>query len=124
MENAELKEQVGEATLSEGWEEDEKEDGENLRLEVRKLREKQHTSEIVIGLLKEQLILNSPGGDCTIKPQCAASTALETERLQLAKRHPSQRPLHENAPQWHCPQPEGGESSPSHNSTGAQVIVD
>ncbi|XP_053103848.1 myomegalin-like isoform X4 [Hemicordylus capensis] len=122
LENAELKEQIGEATLSEGWEnEDEKEEEEDLRLEVRKLREKLHTSEILIGLLKEQLTLNNPGGEDICKPQLTASMAQMIEQLRMAKQGTSQGILHNDVPQWHCPQLQSEDFSPSHTPAGTQV---
>ncbi|XP_062989218.1 myomegalin isoform X2 [Elgaria multicarinata webbii] len=119
LENAELKEQVGEAMLSEGWEnEDEKEDEEDLRLEARKLQEKLHTSEVVIGLLKEQLTLNSQGGEGTFSSQF---TAQEMEQLQMAKQGTHEGLLHDNLPQWHFPPPQHVDSSSSHSPKGIQM---
>lgn len=108
--------------LSEGWEnEDEKEDENDLRLEVKKLREKLHTSEIVIGLLREQLTLNSRGSKGAFKSQFVTSAGQETE--QTAKECTCQRVLHEDVPQWHCLQLQIEESSPSHRTKGTQVIL-
>ncbi|XP_058516110.1 myomegalin isoform X4 [Ochotona princeps] len=77
LENAELKEQVGEA-MSDGWEiDDDKEKGEvmvetgvakggpsdsNLQSEFRKLQGKLKNAHHIISLLKEQLVLNSKEG--------------------------------------------------------------
>ncbi|XP_066479086.1 myomegalin isoform X3 [Tiliqua scincoides] len=122
LENAELKEQVGEAMLSEGWEnEDEKEDEDDLRLEVKKLREKLHTSEIVIGLLREQLTLNNHSSKGTFKSHFVASMTQETEQPRTAKQCTCQGVLHEEPPNWHCLQLQVQDSSPSHSSKGTQV---
>ncbi|KAK9403796.1 myomegalin [Crotalus adamanteus] len=99
LENAELKEQIGEAKLSEIWEkEDEKEDKEDLRRDIKKLQEKLHTSEIVIGLLKEQLNLKNQGCKGTTIHQMTASTALINEQEQCTcQAH------HDHSPLLHCP---------------------
>ncbi|XP_042319543.1 myomegalin isoform X7 [Sceloporus undulatus] len=127
LENAELKEQVGEAMLSEGWEnEDSKEDEENLRLEVRKLQEKLHTSEIVIGLLKEQLTLNSQGSSTStsFNHQFTCSVAQDIVQLQMAKQCNCLGLLNSNVPQLHCPPSKVVDSSPSSSLKGAQVEGD
>ncbi|KAG8132989.1 hypothetical protein E2320_010807, partial [Naja naja] len=81
LENAELKEQIGEAKLSEVWEkDDEKKDKEDLRRGIKKLQEKLHTSEIVIGLLKEQLTLKNQGCKGAIIHQMTPNTALINEQ--------------------------------------------
>lgn len=121
LENAELKEQVGEATLSEGWEnEDEKEDEENLKLEVRKLQEKLHTSESVIGLLKEQLTLSSQAGSIAdpFEHGCLPGSAQDVNLLQMAKH------CHHKAPPWPCSPPQVVDSSPTHSSKGTQVTLE
>ncbi|XP_063154653.1 myomegalin isoform X3 [Candoia aspera] len=103
LENAELKEQVGEAKLSEVWEkEDEKEDEEDLRRDIKKLQEKLHTSEIVNGLLKEQLTLSNQGCKGTFTHQMTASLALTNEQLQMAKQCICQA-VHDHSPSLHCP---------------------
>ncbi|XP_007428954.1 myomegalin isoform X3 [Python bivittatus] len=103
LENAELKEQVGEAKLSEVWEkEDEKEDEEDLRQDIKKLQEKLDTSEIVIGLLKEQLTLRNQGCRGTFIHQMTASTALANEQQQMAKQCTCQA-VHGHSPSLHCP---------------------
>lgn len=119
LENAELKEQVGEAMLSEGWEkEDEKEDDDGLRLEVKKLREKLHTSEVVISLLREQLALNNQGSKGTFQSQVARGTQ-ETEQPQMDKQC-----TYQGITQWHCPQLQDEESSRSHGPKGTRVFLD
>ncbi|XP_013931481.1 PREDICTED: myomegalin-like [Thamnophis sirtalis] len=83
LENAELKEQIGEAKLSEVWEkEDENEDKEDLRWGIKKLQEKLHTSENGTGLLKEQLTLKNQGCKGAIIHQMTANTALINEQEQ------------------------------------------
>ncbi|XP_070602955.1 myomegalin isoform X3 [Erythrolamprus reginae] len=99
LENAELKEQIGEARLSEVWEkEDEKEDKEDLRQCIKKLQEKLHTSEIVIGLLKEQLTLKNQGCKGAIIHQMTANTALINEQEQCTC-----QAAHDHSPLLHCP---------------------
>uniref|UniRef100_A0A6J0VBE3 Myomegalin isoform X9 n=1 Tax=Pogona vitticeps TaxID=103695 RepID=A0A6J0VBE3_9SAUR len=120
LENAELKEQIGEATLSEGWEnEEEKEDEENLRLEVRKLQEKLHTSESVIGLLKEQLTLSSQAGSIVDPFEHGwfpgSAVAQDINQLQMVKH------CQNKAPQGSCSPPQVVDSSPMHSSKGTQV---
>ncbi|CAI5776224.1 myomegalin-like isoform X2 [Podarcis lilfordi] len=112
LENAELKEQVGEAMLSEGWEnEDEKEEQEDLKLEVRKLQEKLHSSEMVIGLLKEQLTLSSQAGGSIFQQQVAAGVTQESEQLQVALQGSLKGAPHDSAPQRHCPRPQSVDTS-------------
>ncbi|XP_077784270.1 myomegalin isoform X5 [Podarcis muralis] len=112
LENAELKEQVGEAMLSEGWEnEDEKEEQEDLKLEVRKLQEKLHSSEMVISLLKEQLTLSSQAGGSIFQQQVAAGVTQESEQLQVASQGSLKGAPHDSAPQQHCPCPQSVDTS-------------
>ncbi|XP_026537608.1 myomegalin-like isoform X4 [Notechis scutatus] len=83
LENAELKEQIGEAKLSEVWEkEEEKKHKEDLRRCIKKLQEKLYTSDIVIGLLKEQLTLKNQGCKGAIIHQMTPNTALINEQEQ------------------------------------------
>ncbi|XP_060546183.1 myomegalin isoform X2 [Pantherophis guttatus] len=96
LENAELKEQIGEAKLSEVWEkEDEKED---LRQGIKKLQERLHTSEIVIGLLKEQLTLKNQGCKGAIIHQRTANTALINKQEQCTF-----QAVRDHSPLSHCP---------------------
>ncbi|XP_043858797.1 myomegalin-like isoform X2 [Dromiciops gliroides] len=95
LENAELKEQMGEA-MSEAWEmeeDKEKEEGlgedagrglkeDSLCAEVRKLRGKPRNAGAVINLLKEQLALNSKEGDSKFNPQLIVRLAKEIDRLK------------------------------------------
>nr|XP_034958001.1 myomegalin-like isoform X1 [Zootoca vivipara] len=112
LENAELKEQVGEAMLSEGWEnEDEKEEQEDLKLEVRKLQEKLHSSEMGIGLLKEQLALSSQAGGSIFQQQLTAGGTQESEQLRVALQGSLKGAPHDNAPQRHCPRPQSADTS-------------
>ncbi|XP_054837780.1 myomegalin isoform X1 [Eublepharis macularius] len=116
LENAELKEQIGEATLSEGWEnEDEKEDERDPRPEVRKLQEKLNTAETVIGLPKEPLMLNSQGGKGIVKPQGTVSMAERNKQLQVEREI-----LPKGDPQWHHLQSQGMDSGAVHSSTEIQ----
>ncbi|XP_044295331.1 myomegalin isoform X2 [Varanus komodoensis] len=107
LENAELKEQVGEATSSEGWENDEeKDEAEDRSLEVQKLQEKLRASEVVIGLLQGQLALSGPGGDGLVGPR----------QPQGGQRCPGQGHPRDSAPP---PRQAGG--SPSHSPAAAQA---
>ncbi|XP_077188421.1 myomegalin isoform X4 [Paroedura picta] len=116
LENAELKEQIGEATLSEGWEnEDEKEEEKDPRPEVRKWQEKPGTAEAAIGLPKEPLMLDSQGGEDIFEPHF--TTSMETKELQTAKG----LLLQKGDPQRHRLQPQGVDSGVVPNSTDTQV---
>ncbi|XP_015278052.1 PREDICTED: myomegalin [Gekko japonicus] len=116
LENAELKEQIGEATLSEGWEnEDENEDEKDPRPEARKRQEKLSTTETVIGLPKEPLVSNSQEGEVIFKPHVTAS--METKELQMAKG----LLLQKGDPQWHRLQPQCVDVGAVHSSTDTQV---
>nr|XP_020859044.1 myomegalin-like isoform X5 [Phascolarctos cinereus] len=95
LENAELKEQMGEA-MSEAWEMEEdreKEEGlgedarralkeDSLCAEVRKLHGKLRNANTIINLLKEQLALNSKEGDGELTPQLIVRLAEEIDRLK------------------------------------------
>ncbi|XP_060088545.1 myomegalin isoform X2 [Heteronotia binoei] len=114
LENAELKEQIGEAMLSEGWEnDDEKEEEKDPRPEVRKLQEKLSTAETVIGVPKEPLMLDSQGGEVVFKPHVAAS--METKQQPMAKGLLPQK----GDP--HRLQPQCVDSDAVHTSTDTQV---
>lgn len=98
--------------LSEGWEnEDEKEEQEDLKLEVRKLQEKLHSSEMVISLLKEQLTLSSQAGGSIFQQQVAAGVTQESEQLQVASQGSLKGAPHDSAPQQHCPCPQSVDTS-------------
>ncbi|XP_036622222.1 myomegalin-like isoform X3 [Trichosurus vulpecula] len=95
LENAELKEQMGEA-MSEAWEmeeEKEKEEGlaedarwalkeDSLCAEVRKLHGKLRNANTKINPLKEQLALNSKEGDSKLNPQLIVHLAKEIDHLK------------------------------------------
>ncbi|XP_057576809.1 myomegalin isoform X4 [Hippopotamus amphibius kiboko] len=96
LENAELKEQMGEA-MSDGWEiEEDKEKGEvmvetvvakgglnenSLRAEFRKLQGKLKNAHDIISLLKEQLVLSSKEGNSKLNPELLGHLARETDRM-------------------------------------------
>ncbi|XP_039111580.1 myomegalin-like isoform X3 [Hyaena hyaena] len=96
LENAELKEQMGEA-MSDGWEiEEDKEKGEvtveavaakgglsenSLQAEFRKLQGKLKNAHNIISLLKEQLVLSSKDGNGQLSPELLARLAREIDRM-------------------------------------------
>ncbi|XP_023562242.1 myomegalin isoform X2 [Octodon degus] len=96
LENAELKEQMGEA-MSDGWEmEEDKEKGEvmvetvvpkrgpnenSLQAEFRKLQGKLKNAHNIISLLKEQLVLSSKEGNSKLNPELLVHLAKEIDRM-------------------------------------------
>ncbi|XP_014438784.1 myomegalin isoform X6 [Tupaia chinensis] len=96
LENAELKEQMGEA-MSDGWEiEEDKEKGEvivetvvakgslngnSLQAEFRKLQGKLKNAHNIINLLKEQLVLNSKEGNSKLTPELLVHLSREIDRM-------------------------------------------
>lgn len=97
LENAELKEQMGEA-MSDGWEaeEEDKEKGEamvetvvakgglnekSLQAEFRKLQGKLKNAHNIINLLKEQLVLSSKEGNRKLNPELLVHLAREMDRM-------------------------------------------
>lgn len=96
LENAELKEQMGEA-MSDGWEiEEDKENGEvtvdtvvakgdlnanHLQAEFRKLQGKLKNAYKIINLLKEQLVQSSKRGNSKLTPELLMHLAKETDRM-------------------------------------------
>ncbi|XP_072823982.1 myomegalin isoform X1 [Vicugna pacos] len=96
LENAELKEQMGEA-MSDGWEvEEDKEKGEvmvetvvakgglnenSLQAEFRKLQGKLKNAHSIISLLKEQLVLSSKEGNSASSPELLVHLATEIARM-------------------------------------------
>ncbi|XP_044528472.1 myomegalin-like isoform X5 [Gracilinanus agilis] len=106
LENAELKEQMGEA-MSEAWEmeeDKEKEEGlvedarqdqkeDSLCAEVRKLHGKLRNANTIINLLKEQLALNSKEGDNKFNPQLIIHLAKEIDRLKTEAVWSSGKPV-------------------------------
>ncbi|XP_019357500.1 PREDICTED: myomegalin-like isoform X2 [Gavialis gangeticus] len=116
LENAELKEQVGEATSSVecGEREEEKADagaGEAPKPELRRLQRKLRNAETIIALLKEQLVLHSREDKSGLGPQITAGLAREVvEQLHVeAGTAPAKRPAvegqpHEDVAKRPCPQ--------------------
>ncbi|XP_050605226.1 myomegalin isoform X27 [Macaca thibetana thibetana] len=96
LENAELKEQMGEAT-SDGWEiEEDKEKGEvmvetvvakeglsesSLQAEFRKLQGKLKNAHNIINLLKEQLVLSSKEGNSKLTPELLVHLTSTIDRI-------------------------------------------
>ncbi|XP_055975589.1 myomegalin isoform X4 [Sorex fumeus] len=96
LENAELKEQMGEA-MSDGWEiEEDKEKGEvtvntvvakgnpsenQLQAEFRKLQGKLKNAHNIINLLKEQLVLNIKEGNSKLTPELLVHLTKEIDRM-------------------------------------------
>lgn len=96
LENAELKEQMGEA-MSDGWEaEEDKEKGEvmletvvtqgglnenSLQAEFRKVQGKLKSAYNIINLLKEQLVLSSSEGNSKEMPELLVRLAREVDRM-------------------------------------------
>ncbi|XP_077698740.1 myomegalin isoform X14 [Canis aureus] len=96
LENAELKEQMGEA-MSDGWEiEEDKEKGEvtvetvaakgglnenSLQAEFRKLQGKLKHAHNIINLLKEQLVLSSKDGNSKLSPELLVCLDREIDRM-------------------------------------------
>ncbi|XP_073090607.1 myomegalin isoform X14 [Manis javanica] len=96
LENAELKEQMGEA-MSDGWEiEEDKEKGEvmaeatgakgglnenGLQAEFRNLQGKLKNAHNIINLLKEQLVLSSKEGNSRLSPELLRHLAREIDRM-------------------------------------------
>ncbi|XP_022439629.2 myomegalin isoform X10 [Delphinapterus leucas] len=96
LENAELKEQMGEA-MSDGWEiEEDKEKGEvmvetvvakggpnenSLQAEFRKLQGKLKSAHSIINLLKEQLVLSTREGNSKLNPELLGHLAREIDRM-------------------------------------------
>ncbi|XP_037763594.1 myomegalin isoform X5 [Chelonia mydas] len=77
LETAELKERLGEAPLSEGWE-DEAEARRALHTQSKKLQ----SSETVFTLLKDQLVLNCLEGESKFPPQLITGMATEIDQLR------------------------------------------
>ncbi|KAJ1174636.1 hypothetical protein NDU88_006456 [Pleurodeles waltl] len=91
LEDEELMEPMGEAMS--GWCGNEmekvKEDGglkeEGLWAEIRRLHGKMRYADMIIHLLKEQLVLNSKAGEMKFNPELIVSMAKEIERLKAKK---------------------------------------
>ncbi|XP_010621429.1 myomegalin isoform X10 [Fukomys damarensis] len=124
LENAELKEQMGEA-MSDGWEiEEDKEKGEvmvetgvtkrglnenSLQAEFRKLQGKLKNAHNIINLLKEQLELSSKEGDSNLNPELLVHLAKEIDRTNTdlvgsPGKHPGQE--EEAVIKRPCPRPQ------------------
>ncbi|KAB0365147.1 hypothetical protein FD754_009303 [Muntiacus muntjak] len=102
LENAELKEQMGEA-MSDGWEiEEDKEKGEamvetvvakgalnenSLQAEFRKVQGKLKNARNIINLLKEQLVLSSKEGTSKLNPELLVHLAKEINRMDTELVH-------------------------------------
>ncbi|XP_070343276.1 myomegalin isoform X40 [Equus asinus] len=96
LENAELKEQMGEA-MSDGWEiEEDKEKGvvmvdtvvakgdpneNSLQAEFRKLQGKLKNAHNIINLLREQLVLSNKEGSSKLNPEILVHLAREIDRM-------------------------------------------
>lgn len=134
LENAELKEQMGEATSSAEYGERKEEKaetgaGEALKPELRRLQRKLRNAETIIALLKEQLALHSREDKSGLGPQVTASMAREVvERLHVevgtapAKRPAVEGQPHEDAAKRPCPQsPDLACGPPRAPTEGSQV---
>ncbi|XP_070925924.1 myomegalin isoform X16 [Macaca nemestrina] len=123
LENAELKEQMGEA-MSDGWEiEEDKEKGEvmvetvvakeglsesSLQAEFRKLQGKLKNAHNIINLLKEQLVLSSKEGNSKLTPELLVHLTstidrINTELVGSPGKHQHQE--EENVNVRPCPRP-------------------
>ncbi|XP_054985933.1 myomegalin isoform X19 [Sorex araneus] len=124
LENAELKEQMGEA-MSDGWEiEEDKEKGEvtvdtvvakgnlsenQLQAEFRKLQGKLKNAHNIINLLKEQLVLNGKEGNSTLTPELLVRLAKEIDRMNtelIGSPGRSQCQEEEDVTMRPCPRPQ------------------
>ncbi|XP_044883816.1 myomegalin-like isoform X6 [Mauremys mutica] len=119
LETAELKERLGGSPLSEGWE-DKAEAGGALRTQSRKLQ----SSETVVTLLKEQLVLNCPEGESKFPPQLVAGMATEIDRLRAemgvasGKRPALEGQLQEDPAKRPCPGSQAVELGPAQAPRG------
>ncbi|XP_032276285.1 myomegalin isoform X25 [Phoca vitulina] len=124
LENAELKEQMGEA-MSDGWEiEEDKEKGEvtvetvvargglnenSLQAEFRKLQGKLKNAHNIINLLKEQLVLSSKDGNNKLSPELLVPLAREIDRMNTELVCSPEKPQHqeeEHVTIRPCPRPQ------------------
>ncbi|XP_069336867.1 myomegalin isoform X17 [Eulemur rufifrons] len=130
LENAELKEQMGEA-MSDGWEiEEDKEKGEvmvetvvakgglnenSLQAEFRKLQGKLKNAHNIISLLKEQLVLSSKEGNGKPAPELLVHLAREIDRMNTELVCPPgkhQRQEEEGVTTRPCPRPQSLDLGP------------
>ncbi|KAM6167630.1 myomegalin isoform 20-T20 [Erethizon dorsatum] len=135
LENAELKEQMGEA-MSDGWEmEDDKEKGEvmvetvvakrgqnenSLQAEFRKLQGKLKNAHNIIRLLKEQLVLSSKEENSKFNPELLVHLAKEIDRMNTdlgASSGKHQHQEEETVTMRPCPRPQSLD-------LGAAIAVD
>lgn len=124
LENAELKEQMGEA-MSDGWEiEEDKEKGEamvetvaakgglnekSLQAEFRKLQGKLKNAHNIINLLKEQLVLSSKEGTSKLNPELFVHLARESDMMSSEPGCPPGKPQgqeEEDVVVRPCPRPQ------------------
>nr|XP_048303382.1 myomegalin-like isoform X13 [Myodes glareolus] len=112
LENAELKEQMGEA-MSDGWEvEEDKEKGEvmaetaaakgglgegSLQAEFRKVQGKLKSAYNIINLLKEQLVLSGSEGHGNATPELLVRLAKEVDRMNMSLPSPGKHQHQEPA---------------------------
>ncbi|XP_032947973.1 myomegalin isoform X9 [Rhinolophus ferrumequinum] len=109
LENAELKEQMGEAMSDGGEIEEDKEKGEamvaamgdlnekSLRAELRKLQDKLKNACHIISLLKEQLVLSSKEGRSKLNPELLVCLAGETDGMNTEPAGPPGEHRHQGA---------------------------
>ncbi|XP_074924079.1 myomegalin-like isoform X2 [Chelonoidis abingdonii] len=123
LETAELKERLGGSPLSEGWE-DKAEAGGALRTQSRKLQ----SSETVVTLLKEQLVLNCPEGKSKFLPQLVTGMATEIDRLRAemgvasGKRPALEGQLQEDPAKRPCPGSQAVELGPAQAPRGTSQM--
>nr|XP_048717843.1 myomegalin-like isoform X6 [Caretta caretta] len=124
LETAELKERLGEAPLSEGWEE-EAETREALHTQSKKLQ----SSETVVTLLKDQLVPNCLEGESKFPPQLITGMATEIDQLRAemgvapGKRPALEGQLQEDPAKRPCPGSQVVELGPpqAHRGTSQQM---
>ncbi|XP_073906728.1 myomegalin isoform X6 [Castor canadensis] len=122
LENAELKEQMGEA-MSDGWEiEEDKEKGEvmvetvvakgglnesGLQAEFRKLQGKLKSAHNIITLLKEQLVVSSKEENSKLTPELLVHLAREIDRMNTGLGCSSGKHQHQEEETMRpCPRPQ------------------
>ena len=141
LENAELKEQMGEA-MSDGWEiEEDKEKGEvmvetvvakgglnenSLQAEFRKLQGKLKNAHNIINLLKEQLVLSTKDGNSKLNPELLGHLAREIDRMNTelvcsSGKHQCQE--EESVTMRPCPRPQSLDLGTAFTADTHQVSV-
>ncbi|XP_030429294.1 myomegalin-like isoform X15 [Gopherus evgoodei] len=119
LETAELKEQLGGSPLSEGWE-----DKAEARAALCTQNSKLQSSETVVTLLKEQLVLNCPEGESKFPPQLVTGMATEIDRLWTemgvasGKRPALEGQLQEDPAKRPCPRSQAVELGPAQAPRG------